>query len=229
MSRALIKHIRLSPTKARLIARQVQGMNAELAMASLKFMPNKGAKFIANAISSAVANGGFEANEVQVLSCRVDAASVLKRFQPRARGSASRIRKPNSHILVIVGKAEENAEIQGKKAKISSENSAANLANSSVNSKAKTAAVSKNSKQNSQKGANSAKNSAKAVNSSENSAKNSAAKAQNSAKSVNSKSNSTPKAENSKAEKAENSQKAENSKENSKPKAAKKPETTKED
>lgn len=112
MSKALIKFIRLSPTKARLIARQVQGMNAELAMASLKFMPNKAAKYIANAVSSAVANGGFEANEVQVLSCRVDAGAVLKRFQPRARGSASRIRKPTSHILVEVGKAGEKTEMQ---------------------------------------------------------------------------------------------------------------------
>lgn len=110
MSKALIKFIRLSPTKARLIAREVQGMNAELAMASLKFMPNKGAKYIANAISSAVANGGFEANEVIVKSCRVDAAAVLKRFRPRARGSASRIRKPTSHILVEVAKAKVKAE-----------------------------------------------------------------------------------------------------------------------
>lgn len=110
MSKALIKFIRLSPTKARLIATEVQGMNAELAMASLKFMPNKGAKYIANAISSAVANGGFEANEVIVKSCRVDAAAVLKRFRPRARGSASRIRKPTSHILVEVAKVEVKAE-----------------------------------------------------------------------------------------------------------------------
>ncbi|EAH6126426.1 50S ribosomal protein L22 [Campylobacter jejuni] len=110
MSKALIKFIRLSPTKARLIAREVQGMNAELAMASLKFMPNKGAKYIENAISSAVANGGFEANEVIVKSCRVDAAAVLKRFRPRARGSASRIRKPTSHILVEVAKVEVKAE-----------------------------------------------------------------------------------------------------------------------
>ncbi|MDV6067117.1 50S ribosomal protein L22 [Campylobacter jejuni] len=110
MSKALIKFIRLSSTKARLIAREVQGMNAELAMASLKFMPNKGAKYIANAISSAVANGGFEANEVIVKSCRVDAAAVLKRFRPRARGSASRIRKLTSHILVEVVKAEVKAE-----------------------------------------------------------------------------------------------------------------------
>ncbi|EJS0897705.1 50S ribosomal protein L22 [Campylobacter lari] len=123
MSRALIKFIRLSPTKARLIAREVQGMNAELALASLKFMPNKGAKFIANAISSAVANGGFEANEVIVSSCRVDAGAVLKRFRPRARGSASRIRKPTSHILVEVSKAEVSAEktTKAKKALVKKE------------------------------------------------------------------------------------------------------------
>ncbi|AQW85356.1 50S ribosomal protein L22 [Campylobacter pinnipediorum subsp. caledonicus] len=109
MSKSIIKFVRLSPTKARLIAREVQGMNAELALASLQFMPNRGARFIANAISSAVANGGFEPEEVVVSSCRVDAGPVLKRFRPRARGSASRIRKPTSHILVEVSKAQKEA------------------------------------------------------------------------------------------------------------------------
>ena len=119
MSKALIKYIRLSPTKTRLIAKQIQGMNAELAMMSLKFMPNKGAKYIANAISSAVANGGFDASEVVVSSCRVDAGSVLKRFMPRARGSASRIRKPTSHILVEVNKiqASQNSKTSTKNTK----------------------------------------------------------------------------------------------------------------
>lgn len=109
MSKAIIKFVRLSPTKTRLIAREVQGMNAEFALASLQFMPNKGAKFIANAISSAVANGGFEPEEVEVTTCRVDAGPVLKRFRPRARGSASRIRKPTSHILVEVSKVKKDA------------------------------------------------------------------------------------------------------------------------
>ncbi len=109
MSRAILKFLRLSPTKARLIAREVQGLNAEFALASLSFMPNKGAKYIANAISSAVANGGFEPSEVIVSSCRVDAGAVLKRFQPRARGSAGRIRKPTSHIIVEVSKPQKDA------------------------------------------------------------------------------------------------------------------------
>ncbi len=107
MSRALLKFTRVSPTKARLIAREVQGMNAELALASLEFMPNKAAKIISRVIASAVANGDFEPEEVIIKSCRVDKAAVMKRWRPRARGTATRILKPTSHILVEVAKAEE--------------------------------------------------------------------------------------------------------------------------
>lgn len=102
MSKALLRYIRLSPTKARLVAREVQGMNAELAIASLEFTPNKAARVIAKVIASAVANGGYEAQSVVVKSCRVDAGPVLRRFMPRARGRATPIRKPTSHIFVEV-------------------------------------------------------------------------------------------------------------------------------
>ncbi len=105
MSKAILKFIRLSPTKARLIAREVQGMNAEIALARLEFTPNKAARVISKVIASAVANGGFEPEEVIVSSCRVDAGPVLKRFRPRARGSASGIRKPTSHVMVEVSEA----------------------------------------------------------------------------------------------------------------------------
>ena len=107
MSRALLRFTRVSPTKARLIAREVQGMNAELALASLEFMPNKAARIISKVIASAVANGDFEPEEVIIKSCRVDKAAVMKRWRPRARGTATRILKPTSHILVEVAKAEE--------------------------------------------------------------------------------------------------------------------------
>lgn len=109
MSKSTIKFVRLSPTKTRLIAKEIQGMNAEFALSTLEFTPNRGAKYIANAILSAVANGGFEPNEVIVKSCRVDAGPVLKRFRPRARGTASRIRKPTSHIMVEVSKPSKEA------------------------------------------------------------------------------------------------------------------------
>jgi len=102
MARALLKFIRVSPIKSRLIAREVQGMNAEAALAALEFTPNKAAKIIAKVIASAVANSGSEAEDCIVTSCRVDNGPVLKRFRPRARGMASGIRKPTAHILVEV-------------------------------------------------------------------------------------------------------------------------------
>ncbi len=107
MGKSTLKFIRLSSTKARLISREVQGMNAELALASLEFMPNKAARIIAKVIASAVANGGFEPEEVIISSCRVDRGPVLKRFRPRARGRATPIRKPTSHIFVEVAKEQK--------------------------------------------------------------------------------------------------------------------------
>jgi large subunit ribosomal protein L22 len=104
MSKAVLKFVRLSPTKARLVAREIQGMNAEEALAKLEFMPNKAAGVIAKVVASAVANGGYDANEVVIKSCRVDRGPYLKRFRPRARGMASRIQKPTAHIYVEVEK-----------------------------------------------------------------------------------------------------------------------------
>lgn len=107
---AILKYARLSPIKARLIARQVQGMNAELALASLEFTPNKAAKAIYKTLASAIANGGYEATNVIVESCRVDKASVLRRFMPRARGRATPIRKPMAHIYVEVAEAKKESK-----------------------------------------------------------------------------------------------------------------------
>ena len=115
MSRALLKFVRVSPTKARLIAREVQGMNAELALAALEFMPNKAAGILSKVIASAVANGDYEPEEVVISSCRVDKAAVMKRWRPRARGTASRIIKPTAHILVEVGVASVETEAPAKK------------------------------------------------------------------------------------------------------------------
>ena len=113
MSTATLKFIRVSPTKARLVAREVQGMNAELALAALEFMPNKAAGIIAKVIASAVANGDFEPEEVIITSCRVDKAAVMKRWRPRARGTATRILKPTAHIFVEVT---DSASVEAAKA-----------------------------------------------------------------------------------------------------------------
>ena len=105
MAKAILKFIRLSPIKARLIAREVQGMNAEYAIASLQFTPNKAAGIISKVIASAVANAGLDPVDAVVVSARVDKGPVLKRFTPRARGSASPKHKPTAHILIEVAAA----------------------------------------------------------------------------------------------------------------------------
>ena len=105
MAKAILKFIRLSTTKARLIAREVQGMNAEYAIASLQFTPNKAAGIISKVIASAVANAGLDPVDAVVVSARVDKGPVLKRFTPRARGSASPKHKPTAHIMIEVAAA----------------------------------------------------------------------------------------------------------------------------
>lgn len=117
MSKALLRYVRLSPTKTRLIAREVQGMNAEVAIASLEFTPNKAAKVISKVIASAVANGGYDAQDVIITSCRVDAGPVLRRFTPRAKGRATPIRKPTSHILVEVDTQKSQKALDSKATK----------------------------------------------------------------------------------------------------------------
>ena len=104
--KSTLRYIRLSPIKARLIAKEVQGMNVEAALAALEFTPNKSATLIAKVITSATANAELEAEEAVIKSCRIDQGPVLKRSKPRARGSASRIRKPTSHIFVEVAREE---------------------------------------------------------------------------------------------------------------------------
>ena len=113
MSRALLKFVRLSPTKARLIATEISGMNAEKALAALQFMPNKAARVIYKVVASAVANAGIDAAKATVSSCRVDTGPILRRFTPRARGRATPIRKPTAHILVEVQQAKAEQAKEG--------------------------------------------------------------------------------------------------------------------
>ncbi|RDU66790.1 50S ribosomal protein L22 [Helicobacter didelphidarum] len=104
---AILRYARLSPIKARLIAREIKGMNAEVALASLEFTSNKAARAIYKTLASAIANGGYEATNVEVSSCRIDTGPVLRRFMPRARGRATPIRKPMAHIYVEVSEVKK--------------------------------------------------------------------------------------------------------------------------
>ena len=103
---ATLRYARISPQKCRLVADEVRGKGVGSALATLKFMPKKGARLVRKVLESAVANAehdhGADIDELKVSVIHVDAAPVLKRFAARAKGRGTRIVKRNSHITVSV-------------------------------------------------------------------------------------------------------------------------------
>ena len=105
-SSAKLTSIRLSPRKTRLVIDMIRGKDIQPALNILKFSPQPSAKLIAKLLKSAVANaeqkGVSDVDKLFVKTIFVDGGAVLKRFLPRAMGRASKIRKPTSHISVVL-------------------------------------------------------------------------------------------------------------------------------
>jgi large subunit ribosomal protein L22 len=103
---AKYRYARISPQKCRLVADVVRGKPVGNAIATLKYMPKKGADLVRKTLESAVANAdsnhGLDIDDLKVARIHVDAAPVLKRFAARAKGRGARIWKRNSHITVVV-------------------------------------------------------------------------------------------------------------------------------
>jgi len=95
-----LRYARISPQKCRLVADVVRGQPVGNAIATLKFMPKKGAKLVRKVLESAVANADIDLLKVSLI--HVDAAPQFKRFAARAKGRGARIIKRNSHITVGV-------------------------------------------------------------------------------------------------------------------------------
>lgn len=110
-AKATAKYIRMSPRKARLVVDQIRGKNALEALAILQVFPNRPAEPIYKVLHSAMANAenNFNMNrdDLYVAQAFIDQGPVLKRYRPRARGMASRIRKPTSHITIILKEKRE--------------------------------------------------------------------------------------------------------------------------
>ena len=105
---AVTKNVRISAFKAREVSRLVQGKPAVEAMNMLSLMPRKAAALILKTLKSAVANaenadeGGVSRSNLIVKEALIGEGPTLKRFQPKARGSAGHIRKRTSHIRIVV-------------------------------------------------------------------------------------------------------------------------------
>ena len=104
--KALTKYAHISPLKAREVAMEIQGLPVSAALNLLAFTPKKAAGLFSKTLKSAVANAEHNHElSVENLFVKVAVANtgpVQKRIMPMARGSANPIRKPTSHILVIV-------------------------------------------------------------------------------------------------------------------------------
>jgi len=105
-ARAVARHVRVSPTKARRVVNLVRGMSAKEALTVLQFAPQAASepvyKVVASAIANAENNERLDSDSLLISEIYVDEGPTLKRFRPRAQGRAFRIRKRTCHITVVV-------------------------------------------------------------------------------------------------------------------------------
>lgn len=107
VARATLRHIRMSPRKARLVVDLIRGKQVEPALAILKYSPKKGAKLAQKLLESAIANAREHAradvDRLWVTKGWVDEGRTLSRYMPAAHGRATPIRKRSSHMTIVVG------------------------------------------------------------------------------------------------------------------------------
>ena len=105
-ARAIARHVRISPNKARRVVNLVRGLPAKEALTVLQFAPQAASeqvyKVLASAIANAENNERLDPDALLVSEAFVDEGPTLKRFRPRAQGRAYRIRKRTCHITIAV-------------------------------------------------------------------------------------------------------------------------------
>ena len=122
---ARVRHIRVTPMKARRVVNLIRGKQAHEALAILKFAPQTASEPVYKLVASAIANARVKADasnafldeqDLFVSAAFVDEGATLKRFRPRAQGRAFKILKRTSHITVVLATPDE-LEVAGKAAK----------------------------------------------------------------------------------------------------------------
>jgi len=103
---SITRNVRMSAQKMREVTRQIQGLPAVQAQAVLAVVPRKGARLVAKTLYSAIANAennkNLKSNTLWVREAVAQAATTLKRFIPKARGSAGPILKRHCHIKIVL-------------------------------------------------------------------------------------------------------------------------------
>jgi large subunit ribosomal protein L22 len=121
---ARVRHIRVTPQKARRVVDLIRGRQAQEALAILKFAPQSASEPVYKLVASAIANARVKADasntyldeqDLYVSRAFVDEGATLKRFRPRAQGRAFRINKRTSHITVVLATPDEVAVAKASK------------------------------------------------------------------------------------------------------------------
>jgi large subunit ribosomal protein L22 len=109
-TRASVRYLRVSAYKAREVLDLIRGLHVDDADGVLEFTDRAVAidirKVLASAVANAEKNDEIDPNELYVSACYADEGPTLKRWRPRARGRATRIRKRTCHITIIVSRME---------------------------------------------------------------------------------------------------------------------------
>ena len=104
---AILKGVRISPQKARLVVDSIRGKKVDSALDILTFSPKKGAEIVKKVVESAIANAennnGADIDELKIKTIYVDKGTILKRQRAGAKERSKRIIKPTCHITVTVG------------------------------------------------------------------------------------------------------------------------------
>ncbi len=117
---ARVRHIRVTPQKARRVVNLIRGKQAQEALAILKFAPQGASEPVYKLVASAIANARVKADasntfldeqDLFVSAAYVDEGTTLKRFRPRAQGRAFQILKRTSHITVVLATPDEDENL----------------------------------------------------------------------------------------------------------------------
>ncbi|MBW3548525.1 MAG: 50S ribosomal protein L22 [Actinobacteria bacterium] len=119
-TRATARHIRMSATKARAVLDLIRGADVRSAEQTLRFCERDAAQVVAKLLRSAIANAEHNDDQIGddlvVSACYADEGRTIRRFRPRARGRATRIRKRTCHITIIVSRMSED-ELERRRAR----------------------------------------------------------------------------------------------------------------
>ena len=120
-AKAKLKYLRIAPRKVRLVADMVRGQKVGKAKSLLQFTVNRSALPVLKLLNSAVVGAkekmNWEESNMFISSITVDEGPKLKRWMPRARGSASPIQKKTSHITIALSELEKTELKVSKKKK----------------------------------------------------------------------------------------------------------------